>query len=77
MYSASDARKELAEYKGIKQLPRENDDKLRAAVKGILTFLEKYPDYDMDKVVATFSEARHLDFDFLRAKVLEAKESVH
>ena len=62
---------------GIEQLPSENEQKVQAAVNGILTFLSKYPDYDMDEVIETFSNARSIDADVLRAKVIEAKESVH
>lgn len=76
-YSASEARKELAEYLGIKQLPRENEQRLQTAVNGILAFLEMHPDYDIDKAVHYFARARSLDADVLKEKVLEAMETVH
>jgi hypothetical protein len=62
---------------GIEQMPSENEQKMQSAVNAILGFLDRHPDSDIDYAVKTVAEVKNLDFETLRAKVIEVKDSVH
>lgn len=58
MYSAADARRELGDYLGIKQLPRENEQKLKQTIAAIEHYLVEHPEADRGKVINTFAAGR-------------------
>jgi hypothetical protein len=62
---------------GIEQMPSENEQKMQSAVNAILGFLDRHPDSDIDYTVKTVADAKYLDFETLRSKVIEARESIH
>ena len=72
MADAAAARRELSEYLGMKQLPRENERKLKATVDAIRNYLHDHPDADREKVINVFARARQLDLD----AVIEQLETI-
>ncbi len=77
-YSASEARQELADYFGVKQQPRENEQKLANTVRAVVDWLTDYPQQRerLDDVIRDFSRGRVVDEGELRALVLEQLERV-
>lgn len=75
-YSAADARKEVAEYLGIKQLPHDNEENLQRAVDSIVAYLELNPDYDLERAVRIFAKARAIDPEILKQQVLQELDTV-
>ena len=58
MYSAAEARKEVADYLGIKQLPRENEEKVKNTVAAIRDYIETHPSEDRQQIIDTFARGR-------------------
>lgn len=58
MYSRSEARRELADYLGIKQMPRENEEKLKKVVQAVRDYIADHPETDRQRVIEVFSSGR-------------------
>jgi len=63
MASAADARREISDYLGLKQLPRENERKLQATVNAIRQYLADHPEADREVVIRTFASGRGVETD--------------
>lgn len=74
MYSADSARKELGEYYGLKQLPRENEEKIRKAARALTLFMEDFPDRDREKALAVFAKTADVDIEELRRHAADILE---
>ena len=73
MYSAETARQELAEYLGMKQKPRENDEKLKRVAEAITAYLEQEPDADRQQIIDIFAKRHALDVGLIEERL----ESIH
>ncbi|MDQ3636083.1 MAG: terminase small subunit [Acidobacteriota bacterium] len=59
-YSSADARKELADYLGLKQLPRENEQNLKRTIAAIEDYLSNNPTADKEWVINEFAAGRNV-----------------
>lgn len=69
MYSSADARRELAEYLGLKQLPRENQEAVETTAQNIVRAAQLYPGADLDKLIESAATDSELNKKVLSAKV--------
>lgn len=75
MYSASEAQRELGEYLGIKNTPRENEDRLRRTVQALQNYLLDYPNADREKALRVFAHGSGFSVEEL-VKRLEAVQQL-
>lgn len=59
-YSSADARKELADYLGVKQLPRENEQNLKRTIAAIEDYLSNNPSAEKTWVINEFAAGRNV-----------------
>lgn len=72
MYAADEARREIAEYLGMKQMPRENEQKLKRTIQAIRDYMQDFPEADIDRVAEVFSRGRGVP----KEQILEHLEMV-
>lgn len=68
LYSADEARQELAHYIGLKQLAEQNDEKFKRAVMALSAYLEDHPDADREHVFKVFARGSGFTIEELKAQ---------